>query len=62
MNTNIMPLEADTRVLIDNSLESLGQKLKGKGKNVYFEQPRTEAEHKMLGGKRPDYGLYLTVT
>lgn len=58
MNTNIMPLEADTRVLIDNSLESLGWKLKGKGKNVYFEQPRTEAEHKMLGGKRPDYVLY----
>lgn len=58
MNTNTMPLEADTRVLIDNSLESLGWKLKGKGKNVYFEQPRTEAEHKMLGGKRPDYVLY----
>lgn len=58
MNANIMPLEADTRVLIDNSLESLGWKLKGKGKNVYFEQPRTEAEHKMLGGKRPDYVLY----
>lgn len=55
---NTMPLEADTRVLIDNSLESLGWQLKGKGKNVYFEQPRTEAEHKLLGGKRPDYVLY----
>lgn len=58
MNINTMPLEADTRVLIDNSLESLGWKLKGKEKNVYFEQPRTEAEHKLLGGKRPDYVLY----
>lgn len=58
MNTNTMPLEADTRILIDNSLESLGWKLKGKGKNVYFEQPRTKAEHNMLGGKRPDYVLY----
>ena len=58
MNTNIMPLEAETRVLIDRSLENLGWKLSGKDQNVYYEQPRTEAEKKKLGGKRPDYVLY----
>ena len=58
MNTNTMPLEADTRILIDRSLENLGWKLKGKGKNVFYEQPKTEAEKKKLGGKRPDYVLY----
>lgn len=58
MNTNTMPLEAETRTLIDRSLENLGWKLNGKGQNVYFEQPRTEAEKKKLGGKRPDYVLY----
>lgn len=58
MNTNTMPLEAETRVLIDRSLENLGWKLKGKDKNVFFEQPKTESERKKLGGKRPDYVLY----
>ena len=58
MNTNTMPLEAETRVLIDRSLENLGWKLSGKDQNVYYEQPRTEAEKKKLSGKRPDYVLY----
>lgn len=58
MNINTTPLEPDTRVLIDRSLENLGWKLKGKDKNVFFEQPRTEAERQKLGGKRPDYVLY----
>lgn len=58
MNMNTMPLEAETRVLIDRSLENLGWKLKGKDKNVFFEQPKTELERKKLGGKRPDYVLY----
>lgn len=58
MNVSTMPLEAETRVLIDNALTNLGWKLKGKDKNVFFEQPRTEAERKKLGGKRPDYVLY----
>ena len=58
MNTNTMPLEAETRVLIDRSLENLGWKLSGKEQNVYYEQPRSEAEEKKLGGKRPDYVLY----
>ena len=58
MSTNTMPLEAETRVLIDRSLENLGWKLSGKDQNVYYEQPRTEAERKKLGGKRPDYVLY----
>lgn len=44
MNTNTMPLEAETRVLIDRSLENLGWKLSGKEQNVYYEQPRSEAE------------------
>lgn len=55
---NTMPLEAETRVLIDRSLENLGWKLSGKDQNVYYEQPRTEAEKKKLDGKRPDYVLY----
>ena len=36
MNTNTMPLEAETRVLIDRSLENLGWKLSGKEQNVYY--------------------------
>lgn len=58
MNPNTMPLEAETRVLIDRSLENLGWKLSGKDQNVYYEQPRSEAEKKKLCGKRPDYVLY----
>lgn len=58
MSTNMMPLEADTRVLIDRSLANLGWKFDGTEKNVFFEQPRTEEEHKKLAGKRPDYVLY----
>ena len=52
------PLEAETRVLIDRSLENLGWKFKGKDKNVFFEQPKTKTECKKLGRKRPDYVLY----
>ena len=40
---NTMPLEADTRNLIDTALTNLGWKLNGKDKNVFFEQPKTEA-------------------
>lgn len=58
MSTSLMPLEAETRILIDRSLENLGWKLTGKDKNVYYEQPRTESERKKLGGRRPDYVLY----
>lgn len=58
MNANTMPLEAETRLLIDRNLENLGWKFKGKDKNVFVEQPRTETERKKLGGKRPDYVLY----
>lgn len=58
MNTNTMLLEAETRVLIDRSLENLGWKFKGKDKNVFVEQPRTESERKKLDGKHPDYVLY----
>lgn len=54
----VMPLEADTRLLIDRSLENLGWVLSGKDKNVFFEQPRTEREQSQLEGKRPDYVLY----
>lgn len=55
---NTMPLEADTRHLIDRNLENLGWNFTGKDKNVFCEQPRTEAERRILGGKRPDYVLY----
>lgn len=55
---NTMPLEQNTRVLIDTTLTNLGWHLKGKDKNVFLEQPKTEAERKKLGGKRPDYVLY----
>lgn len=58
MSVNTMPLEAETRLLIDRNLENLGWKFKGKDKNVFVEQPRTEMERKKLGGKRPDYVLY----
>ena len=58
MNTYTTPLEADTRFLIDRSLENLGWNFKGKNKNVFVEQPRTEKERKKLGGQRPDYVLY----
>ena len=55
---NTLTLEADTRILIDKSLENLGWVLNGRKKNVFFEQPKTERERKLLGGERPDYVLY----
>jgi len=55
---NTMPLEAATRQLIDTNLKNLGWEFAGKSQNVYLEQPKTEAERKKLGGKRPDYVLY----
>ncbi|MDR0220304.1 MAG: N-6 DNA methylase [Lachnospiraceae bacterium] len=55
---NTVALEADTRVLIDKNLENLGWVLDGKDRNVFFEQPKTEKERKLLGGERPDYVLY----
>lgn len=55
---NTMPLEEDSRVLINRSLENLGWKLSGKDQNVFYEQPKTEEERKKLCGKRPDYVLY----
>lgn len=55
---NTIPLEADTRVLINRSLENLGWNLTGKDKNVFLEQPRTEEERQILEHKRPDYVLY----
>ena len=55
---NTLALEADTRVLIDKSLENLGWTLSGRKKNVFFEQPKFERERKLLGGERPDYVLY----
>ena len=35
INANTMPLEAETRILIDRTLENLGWKLDGKDKNVF---------------------------
>ena len=55
-----MPLEANTRLLIDKSLENLGWILdvKDENRNVFLEQPKTKEELKLLGGERPDYVLY----
>jgi type I restriction enzyme M protein len=55
---NAAPLEADTRISINKSLENLGWTLSGKGRNVYLEQPKTQKEKNLLGGERPDYVLY----
>ena len=55
---NTIPLEKDTRTLINRNLENLGWELRGNHKNVYFGQPRTKAEKKKLEGKRLDYILY----
>lgn len=57
---NTLPLEAETRVLIDKTLENLGWRLSGPNKNVFFEQPKTQEEQRLLGGRRPDYVLYAT--
>lgn len=54
----IRQLEVDTRFLIDRSLENLGWRFEGAGKNVFLEQPRSEKEREKLKGKRPDYVLY----
>jgi type I restriction enzyme M protein len=50
--------EADTRMLIDESLKNKGYILSGKNKNVFCEKPRSEEENKKLKGKRPDYVIY----
>ena len=58
MTADTLPLEQDTRLLIDRSLENLGWRFAGTERNVYLEQPRTEHERRKLDGKRPDYVLY----
>ena len=58
MSDIVLPLEADTRMLIDRSLENLGWEAHGRQKNIYLESPRTAQERRKLEGKRPDYVLY----
>ena len=60
MNAITAPVEANTRILINKSLENLGWILDVKNvkRNVFLEQPKTEKERKRLGGERPDYVLY----
>ena len=58
MINDTLPLEQDTRLLIDRNLENLGWKFTGTDRNVYLEQPRTENERRKLDGMRPDYVLY----
>ena len=60
ISMNTLPLEAETRVLIDKTLENLGWSLSGPEKNVFFEQPKTQEEQSRLGGRRPDYVLYAS--
>lgn len=55
---NTIPLEEDTRALINTSLVNLGWKWSGTGQNIYFERTKTKEEQKKLNGKRPDYVLY----
>ncbi|HCR4063000.1 TPA: N-6 DNA methylase, partial [Proteus mirabilis] len=58
-------LEADTRLLIDKTLENLGyssDESNGKFKHIYREQPRSKEEQKKLKGKRPDYVIYSQET
>ena len=55
---NNFPLETDVRIQVDERLKNLGWEFDGINKNVFLEQPKTDAEKKKLGGKRPDYVLY----
>lgn len=55
---NTIPLEEDTRALINTALVNLGWKWSGTGQNIYFERTKTTEEKKKLNGKRPDYVLY----
>lgn len=55
---NTIPMEEDTRALINNTLVNLGWKWDGVNQNVYFERTKTKEEQKKLNGKRPDYVLY----
>jgi type I restriction enzyme M protein len=52
------PLEPYVRTQVDERLKNLGWDITGAGKNVFLEQPKTEAERLKLKGKRPDYVLY----
>lgn len=55
---NTIPLEEDTRALINNTLVNLGWKWNGINQNIYFERTKTKEEQAKLKGKRPDYVLY----
>lgn len=46
MNMNTMPLEAETRILIDRNLEHLGWKLSGKDQNVFYERQSQKMRRK----------------
>lgn len=60
MSVTNAPVEANTRWLIDKSLENLGWILdvNSAERNVFLEQPKTKEEIKLLGGEKPDYVLY----
>jgi type I restriction enzyme M protein len=53
-------VERDTELMIDNQLRNLGWTCdpKASARNVYQQRPKTQAQHRRLGGKRPDYILY----
>lgn len=55
---NTIPLEEDTRALINNALFNLGWHWNGENPNVFFERAKTTEQQKKLGRKRPDYVLY----
>ena len=53
MNANTMPLEAETRVLIDRTLQNLGWKLDGKDKNVFMNSRERKRNVKSLAENVP---------
>lgn len=55
---SFIPVEQDTRYKIDNQLKNLKWIFEGGERQVYFENPRSEKEKKLLNGKHPDYVLY----
>ena len=54
--TELLKDNTITEIMV-NGKDEIYIELDGKEKNVFYEQPRTEAERKKLGGKRPDYVL-----
>ncbi len=57
-----LSIERDTEILIDNQLKNLGwlNDPHAQNRNVYQQRVKTDAQKRLLLGKRPDYILYPT--